>query len=213
MATNIKYSDLISEVLPYLAAYPSDTLAENAIKRAAIEFCSGSMIWKHLPDAMDVIAGENEYILELPQGAEVSMVLNVSLDGAQLDPKTVDWLDSQCSGWLTDAAKPDYYTQIESEKIILAPLPSETVTAGLVLSFALQPSLTSTSFPKWIFSKFPYAITDGALAKLMLIPNKPWTDIQNGSDRRSRFESAIGTARESSSKALGRAPIRSTSYH
>ena len=211
---NIKYSDLLKEVLPHLTADPSDPFTENAIKRAVIEFCAESWVWKHLPDPIDVTASEISCDIEMPPGAEVSMVMDAALSGTPLEPKSIEWLNREVPRWRTEGGKPLYYTQIDPEQIILAPMPSESITGGLALTLALQPAQTANSFPKWIFSKYPYAITDGALAKLMLIPGKPWTDIANGSDRRARFDSAIANARVSSVRGLGRAPVRvSISQH
>ena len=56
-------------------------------------------------------------------------------------------------------------------------------------------------------------LAEGALAKLMMMPNKPWTDIQNGADRRTKFEVGIANARASAVSALGSAPQRVTAQH
>lgn len=210
---NIKYSDLICDVLPALAADPSDPFTENAIKRAAIEFCQDSWVWKHICDAQDVTINESTYDVDVPNGASVAMVMDVLLDGVPLEAKEVGWLNNNVPTWLTDAAIPNYYTQTDPGEIILAPIPSETTSAGLVVTAALQPSRAATGFPEWIFNKFPYAITEGALAKLMLVPGKPWTDLAGGVDRRARFEAAIANARAMAVTGLGRAANRTSSQH
>jgi len=56
-------------------------------------------------------------------------------------------------------------------------------------------------------------LAEGALAKLMMMPNKPWTDIQNGADRRTKFEAGVANARSSAVSALGSAPQRVTAQH
>jgi len=210
---NVKYSELLDEVLPYLAADPSDPVTENAIKRSVIEFCSSSWIWKYLPDPIDVVSGENAYDLEPPPGTDVTTVLSAELDGMPLEPKDIPWLDREIPRWRTVSARPKYFTQVDTEQVILAALPDANITAGLTLTLALQPSQAATSFPKWIFNQYIYVLVDGALAKLMMMPNKPWTDIQNGADRRTKFEAGIANARASSVSALGRAPQRVTAKH
>jgi len=210
---NIKYSELLDEVLPYLAADPSDPVTENAIKRTVIEFCAGSWIWRHLPDPLDVVAGESAYDLEPPPGADVASVIAAELDGVPLAAKDVAWLNKEIPRWRTVAARPKYFTQVDTEQVILAALPDANITAGMTLTLALQPSQSATSFPKWIFNQYLYVLAEGALAKLMMMPNKPWTDIQNGADRRTKFEAGIANARASAVSALGSAPQRVTAQH
>lgn len=210
---NTKYSDLIDDVLPSLAADPSDPVTEHAIKRACIEFCNGSWIWKHLPDPIDVAAGEAYYDLEAPAGADISAVMDAAHDNVPLGAKSVAWLDAQLPGWRTSRAVPKYYTQIDTEQVILASMPDSNIASGLTLTLALQPSQSATGLPKWIFNQFLYTLADGAIARLMLMPGKPWTDLVNGADRRKNFEAGIANARSSALAALGRAAQRGTSQH
>lgn len=210
---NIKYSELLDEVLPYLAADPSDPVTENAIKRSVIEFCAGSWIWKHLPDSVGVVAGENAYDLEPLPGTDVTTVLAAELDGVPLAPKDIPWLNREIPRWRTVAARSKYFTQVDTEQVILAALPDANITAGLTLTLALQPSRSAVSFPKWIFNQYLYVLAEGAISKLMMMPNKPWTDIQNGADRRSKFEAGIANARAYALSALGSASLRTTAQH
>lgn len=210
---NIQYSDLISEVLPQLAADPSDPVTEQAIKRAVIEFCRESWIWQFFPEPQSIRAGVLEYDLEPPSGAEIAAVIDVQYNKVPLTPKSVVWLNKELPGWRTTTAAVKHYTQIDTEQVILAPLPADNITGGLVMTLALQPSQTATGFPKWIWNQFVYQITEGAIAKLMLMPNKPWTDLATGADRRLRFEQGFNDAREAAVSALGRASVRVTAQH
>jgi len=210
---NTKYSDLLDDVLPSLAADPSDPVTEYAIKRACIEFCSGSWIWKHLPDPIDVVAGENAYDLESPAGSDISAVMAAEHNVVPLDPKNVEWLNREIPGWRTTRRTPKYFTQVDTEQVILAGVPDANIASGLTLTLALQPSQSSTGLPKWIATQYLYDLADGAISRLMLMPNKPWTDLQNGADRRAKFDAAIANARANAVSALGRAPTRTASQH
>lgn len=211
--SNIKYADLIHDVLPFLAADPSDPFTEAMIKRAAIEFCKESWVWKHVCDAQDVTVSEGTYDLDIPNASSVATVMDVLLSGVPLEAKEIGWLNANVPTWLTDAATPRYYTQTEPEKLMLAPVPSETTAGALTVTVALQPSQSASGLPEWIFNKFPYEITDGALAKLMLVPGKPWTDLAGGVDRRAKFEAAIANARAMAVTGLGRAANRTSPQH
>ncbi len=212
MATT-KYSDLVTEVLPVLAADPSDPVTEHAIKRAAIEFIGKSWVWRDLPDAIDVTQGEAAYDLEPPQGADISMVVTAILDGTPLDPTTPEWLDQNVRDWRTEQDTPRYFAQVDTEQVILAKVPSSTVTAGLVLTVAVQPSVNSTGIPKWIASKYLDEITSGALARLLLMPGQPWTDMALGKDHEGKFKAGIANARADIVAGLNSAPTRTSSQH
>lgn len=210
---NIKYSELLDEVLPNLAADPSDPVTENAIKRAVIEFCAQSWVWKYLPDAIDVTAGEANIDLEPLPGTDIAAVIAAELQGLPLDAKSLDWLNANEPRWRSERGTPRYYTQTDTEQVILARVPDASSTAGLTLTLALQPSHNATGFPKWIFNQYVYALADGAMAKLMLMPAKPWTDVVNGQDRRAKFDAAIANARAAAVAGLGRAAVRVAAQH
>ena len=212
MATT-KYADLLDEVLSYLAADPSNPVTENAIKRAVIEFCAGSWIWKYLPDTLTTLSGEAFYDLEPPTGADVSVVMHVALDGVPLTHKSIEWLDVELPRWRTTGGTPKYFSQIDSEQIVLAPMPDAGVTNGLSMTLALQPSQSATGFPAWIGNQYFEDLVNGALSRLMLMPNKPWTDIINGAGRRAAFDAAMNNARASAVRSLARAEIHSKSHH
>lgn len=212
MAT-VKYSDLLPEVLPNLAADPSEPVTVNAIKRACIQFCRESWVWKHLPDPADLAAGETTYDLEVISGADVSAVMNVTANGVPLKNRNTAWLDTELPGWRTTRATPKYYTQVDTQQIILAPVPDINVTAGLVMTLAMQPSQRATGIPAWIYNQYLYSLAHGALAYLMLMPGKAWTDKELGASYFKLFEGAIADARADAESALGRAPVRSSYQH
>lgn len=211
--STIKYSELLPDVLPYLKADPSDPVTERAVKRAVIEFCAGSWIWQYLMDPIDLVAGESFYDLETPTGGDISAVMHVECNGMPLENKSLEWLNKEHPSWRIDRETPKWFTQITPDQIILAKVPDVTVVGGLYVTMAAEPSRASSSFPKWICNQYIYTLVDGALSTLMLMPDKPWTDTQNGAARLANFNAAINNARASGIAALSRAPLRTTSQH
>ena len=188
-------------------------MAINAIRRSVIEFCRETWVWKFLADPLSVQAGNAFYDLECPTGTDITTVMDVSLNNVPLENKPTTWLDEELPGWRTVRKTPKYFTQVDTEQIILAAVPEVNLSNGLTLTLALQPSHTSTAFPKWIFGQYYQTIADGAVAKLMLMPKKPWTDLQNGADRRASFLAGLAGASADAANALGRAPVRSKPQH
>lgn len=210
---NIKYSDLLDEVLQTLMEGAPHPTIEQAIKRTVIDFCARSWVWKFLAEPMDVLAGVSTYELEPEVSSDITMVMNVAYDGKNLTNKSPDWLDQNTPGWRTVQETPRYFTQVDTEQIILAGVPNSTLRGALLVTAALQPSNTSKDFPKWLFNQHRDALATGALSRLMLMPGKPWTDLPTGSDLRSTFESTIGNARANAVMGLGRAATRTTAQH
>lgn len=210
---NSDYSELLGDVLPYLAADPSDPVTEGAIKRAVIEFCSQTGVWLYPCAPMNVEAGVLTYQLTPPIDAMVVGVADVFYDGHQIDAKSFASLNATKPGWMTNHGTPDAYTQVESDRLILAPLPSANLAGGLVFTLKLAPTYDAISAPAWLLSKYRNALAEGALSRLMLMPNKPWTDTQNGIDRRTRFESHIANAIYEATTGTAAAVIRTTPQH
>lgn len=207
-----KYTDLFNEVLPVLPGV-SEALATNEIRNTIIEFCRDSWCWRQFSDPQLVLAGLNTYDLDPPAGAEVVMALVVKVDGKELDPKSEADLTALCPRWQTEPGTPKYFLTDDPSQIILAPVPDTKIAGGLVVTVALQPTRTSTSFPGWIWSRYFDGLAAGAKARLMEMPGKPWTNLQLSAVYRARFDAAVAGAKVDSQKSLSRAALRTRSYH
>ena len=209
---NAAYLTLRPEVLLHLAADPSDPVIEHAIKMATIEFCAESWIWRHLHAAIDIAADQQDYALDIPEESVAALVLSASLDDKPLDPMAVDALDLASPRWRVLTGDPEYVTQVDPDGFMLSPIPT-TTDGQLYLTVALQPSMDSDGAPDWLLNKYAEALADGALARLMVMSDKPWTDIDGGAYRRIRFDVAIAKARASAACGMGRSLLRTTPCH
>lgn len=196
-----------------LASDPSEPALLAAIKRAVIQFCDESWVWKHQMDPIDVVAAQLEYDLEPLAGTDVSTVMTVKLDGVRIDPRRIDQLEEEMPDWNTIGGRPKYWTQTNQDQIILARVPDMNMPGQLQILLALKPTQRATSFPKWIYSQYVYDIAKGAIAYLMLMPKKQWTAKDLGAEYMKEFEAAIAKARDDGVKGLSRAPVRVTSQH
>lgn len=210
---NTDYIDLLDDVLPSLAADPSDPVTEAAARRVVTEFCAATWVWQHLPAPVNVVANQASYPITAPADADIASVLTVEHDGAPIEARSVEWLNANAPRWRTSAATPRHFTQIEQDQLILAPLPSAGLAQGLTMTLALQPKRTATGAPAWLMTKYRYSLVDGVLARLMLMANKPWSDPANGQDRRNSYEAAVANARADAVAALGGGVLRVTPQH
>jgi hypothetical protein len=211
--SNIKYTDLLPEVLPHLTSLVSDPLAESAIKNAVIEFCRESWVWRHFADAQDVYAGEASIDFEAPAGAEVVQVLSCNLDGLLLSPSSTDSLNESMRGWQTVRGVVKFFVQVDMASLLLAPVPDVTLPRGLLMTLALQPRRAAVAFPQWIAAQYMEALASGALYRMMSMPGKPWSDDAGAALHHARFQESIAAARTAGVNGLGRATLRTTPQH
>ncbi|NSX14950.1 hypothetical protein HTY52_12780 [Cupriavidus taiwanensis] len=207
-----KYTDLFNEVLPELPGV-SEALATNAIRNTIIEFCRGSWCWRYFMDPLPVLAGLSACELDPPPGAEVTQVLVAKVDGKEILPKSETDLTALMPRWQTETGTPKYYLTDDPMQIILAPVPDTKIMGGLVVTVALQPTRGSTGFPTWIWSRYFDALASGAKARLMAMPGKPWTNLQQAVLYRAQFELTVAAAKVESQNSLSRGPMRTASYH
>lgn len=209
----MKYSAFYSDVLPHLAADPSEPVLDNALRNTAIEFFRESWAWREYADPISVEANTATYDVELPPGSDIVTVLSVTLDGRPLDPSTADDLDRIRPRWMTETGVPKQFTMTNSRQVILAPVPDLNYVDGLVMWFALMPTRTASSIPDWAANLYWDSIVAGTMAYLMEMPKRPWSDEKEGPRRRRAFNAAIASARESAVRGLARAPTRTAPQH
>lgn len=207
----IKYSDLIPEVVAKVDA--SDPVTESAIRRAVIEFCARSWVWKYMPDPSNIDAGINTYDVEKDIGAEVAMVISVTVDGQKIDPTSPEWLDANVRDWRTATGQAKYFTQLDTDQLVLVAVPQASIANGLSLIVALQPDFASKSFPKWIATKYLDTIVNGAMSRILLMQGQAWSNHAAGLEFQSRFNSGIADAREDGVSGLSRSTTRTASMH
>jgi hypothetical protein len=204
----VKYTAFYSDVLPHLKADPSEPVLDNALRNTAIEFFRESWSWRVYTDPISVEAGVPEYDVELPTGTDIVTVLSVTLNGAPINPNTNDELDRLRPRWTSDTGLPKWYTMTESTSIVLAPVPDQNFTDGLVMHLALMPTRSATSITDWAANLYWDGIVAGTIAYLMEMPEKPWSNEKFAANRRRVFNSAVASARESAVRGLSRAPLR-----
>lgn len=211
--SQMAYSNFVNDVLTKLAADPGEPVALSAIRRTAIKFCAKSWVWKHFCDPDTILPRIAEYEIDCPANADIAAVIDVSVDGLPIEPKTIEWLNAEYPDWRSRSGNVKFCTQINSENLMLAPVPCAHLPNKLLVTIALHPSLNSTGLPKWIGTQYYSDIVSGAAADLMLMGNKPWTDAKYGQELAAQFESTCNNARTDSVSGLGRAPLRTRSEH
>lgn len=185
------YSSLVKEVLPYVPMCP-DTLVEQNIRAAAIEFCERSKAYILDMDPFTTISGVYEYDFEIPSGTEVHQILYMTEDGNDMDPISPRSLELNYPDWRDRTGNPHVYLQKTPTSFWLVPVPSGA--RQVIVSVALKPSRTSNNIDTTISNQYRDAIIYGALYRLLRMPSREWTDVNAAREYLAQFNMEITQA-------------------
>jgi|TARA_B100000035_G_scaffold58665_1_gene46961 hypothetical protein len=185
------YSSLIKEVLPYVPLCP-DTLAEQAIRSATIEFCERSKAYILDMDPFNTISGVYEYDFEIPTGTEVHQVLYMTYNGRDMDPISPRSLELNYPDWRDRTGNPHVYLQKTPTTFWVVPVPSGS--DQIIASVALKPTRSSNNIDTTISNTYRDAIIYGALYRLLRMPHREWSDIGAAQEYSFQFSQEIQQA-------------------
>jgi hypothetical protein len=187
------FEDLLPQLLGEAPGCP-DVTAINALRRATIEFCERTHAWSELQeDPTPLEEGVHTYEIEAPAGARVELVLEVWVNGAPLTGKSMAEIGRLVPGWQTATAnRPVYFNAEEGEnQLRLFPIPAALNGELLTARVAYAPTSTSNRIADSVANKDLEALISGALGRLMVMPNKAWSNAPLASYHLERFEAAI----------------------
>lgn len=233
MATML-FSEFLSGILVDVPGCP-DFAIEREVRNAAIQLCRRSLCWRQKLDPITVLANVGSYTLDKPtSGTRIIKIYDVVLSTPSIDPaiaqpdvrllqsKTVQALDAANPTWRQSQAQalaasylsisPTlFYTQDTPDAILLAGVPVMNGTLDVLASVA--PTITATGMDAWVAEQHYEAIIHGAKARLMAIPQKPWTDFNAAAWHTTEFDTAISGANVEAAQGFqSDAPIRTTGY-
>ncbi len=186
----ISYEALLPDILPMVYGCP-DTLVENSIRSAVIELCEKASVYQVELDPLTTVGGIYEYDLEAPSGTSVQKILWVSHLGKDLEPITSTLLEQRIPKWREGNGVPKYYVQQGAALFWLAPVPTATAVSSTLLRAVLKPTHSSTACDNDVMNDYRDTIINGALFRLLRIPNKDWTDFAGAQVYSSLFNQGV----------------------
>lgn len=174
-------SDLTTRVIGFVDSVPLDTILRHVmpivpqlphemaldyVRQSYIELARRSSILVARL-VQDYQAGVNDYPILTPDGYEMFQMMAVDHPSY----RRVDYWQGQNSGlWNTR------FDIVDNKSIYFHTAPSVDSEGTLILYVSLLPSNCCGRIPSSVEVPYGYAIAEGALSKLLLIPNKPWTN-------------------------------------
>jgi hypothetical protein len=193
MATSA-WTEWDQDVLPEVPGADAPFVRHH-VKLAAIEFCERAWVWVVDQGTFPVAAGANEYDWEPPANTEVARILHAWIGKAPLHPKTGGELSALYGDYMQAEGPPQFFIQDVPEKFILVPKPTASSADGVTAKIAVKPTRAATGLDTVIFNRWHRIITAGALASLLGMGRKPWTDIPRSQLMADRFEQGIAKAK------------------
>lgn len=198
---------LLDDFLPSIRPYApgvADPTAYFAIRQAAIEFCERTRLWR-FEDEFQVNSEDADGLMA-PPDAVVHEIESAWFDDHKLTPQTTRWLDRNCVGWQTGLANgfPQYVTQKSQNEVSIAPRGTGTVR----LVMFLKPSQDADEVPDFLVDQHRETIAQGALARILMIPNQSFTSPDAAMAYSMAFGQALDRLSAKGFTGQQRAPVR-----
>lgn len=182
-------SVLLEDFMPLIRPHAlncSPPVIEGAVVEVAIDFCEATKVWRHKANFVSDMIEPGLVMLAAPAGAKLYEVERVWFEGRKLDKATIADLPPE----IYDGS-PQQYTQIQREQITVWPCSLGTTFA---VSMIIKPSRAAQELPDFLLEDYGDAIADGVIAKLLLMPERPWSQPQLGAYHKGLFEDAKNKA-------------------
>jgi hypothetical protein len=180
--TSVSLDLWFPEVVPTAIQAPN-VVIRRQLADACRDFCKRTMLWTYELPAIDVVANEPEYDL-VTTGAEIVGADRAKFDGKTINPVAETALDeddtqTDMNSWRTQTTDiPERFFITFEKKIRLVYIPDADLAGGLVAWAILQPLITATDVPAFLWENFKDMIMDGAKYRLLSIQDMPWTDMK-----------------------------------
>ena len=178
--------------LPYVQVNVPDcpkALIVEAIRQKVIEFCQRSLFLRQELDGFYTVADDNEYDLSPPVDNNIAQLLMLKVNKRELEPKTQDDLEEIYQEWRDQSGEPSYFFLKNTYTAILVPKPMGVYPVRILV--ALKPTQAAQGVDESIFEEYKDAIKHGALAYLMLMAEKTWSNPNMSAFYQSQFDAAI----------------------
>lgn len=177
-------------------------VAEQAVRQAAIEWFERTSCWRSTI-TVNSSNGAATYAMPVPPGAAVVRIMDARVDGERVSVLTaeqaIDPTSWRAAVWTSDRVTFD-----------VEPVPGAT-SQRYDLTVALKPTQAALTIPLAQFEHHAESIASGALARLLRIKGKDWTDLTEAQVCFREFERRVATMSAQVSRGFARSRSRSNS--
>ena len=131
-------------------------------------------------------------------------ITRAEFNGRKIDFSRAE-ADREISSWRNRTGVPEY---IGANAMSLMLMPTPATSGMLTMTVALKPSPDADGIDDSIFDEYREAIVHGALARLMLSPKKPYTNMQLAQYHYQLFAIRVADAGMRAARGHTRAPLQ-----
>lgn len=198
------FNDFYPYVMPNVQGCPTQ-IVKTALRCAINDFCERTLLWRHMFDPADVVAGQKDYAFVPPVGSVITKPTYVSVNGFILQPTNEEDLDRQVQSWRdSESSQPGLFYMDYNSNLILVPTPAADIVGGLTFETALKLDATSETLPDWLFQNWAEIIAHGALMRLHAMFGKVWADTQTVAYHKMKFREGVTFAKSRAMKSFVR---------
>lgn len=211
--TKLPFETFLDDVMPELPGCPTD-LALRHIRRTLNDFGFQTRYLTVWLDPISTTAGGAAYGI-VPTDTDLQLVRpeEVRYNGDELDPVSVDELNTEEPAWRTETGEPRVYTREDDDQIKLVYIPTTSTTDALRVKVSVTPDFDATGFAKVFYDRFADGIAAGVKARLMSMPKKPWSDPATAEKYLRDYQVEVDTAKHLADKSLSGARRRTRTYY
>ena len=202
------HTDFLDYVMPQVPGATNE-MALLEIKNTIIDFCEKSLILQETLDPVPAIENVMDYDLDPPSNRLVVKIMKAWFKGTELTPVSIDEIQSpswynQNADYVVLHSDPRMITQKDTETFSVYPIPGKTEPNVMTLRVALKPTRSASSIDDFIFENYAETIGHGAIARLYLSPDKPYTNPQMAMARNALYMAGLNVARDRALKGYVR---------
>lgn len=210
----VPYTSFLPYVLPYVMGC-TEPLAVQVVRDVCIEFAEHTLLTATTLDPIPLIAKIDTYDLDSAPGTVVQQITQAWLETHRLTIINADSREARVEMFnrtFADANRepghPTALMQNPDNTFTLNAVPGETVKGAITIRALVKPARTSTSVDSLLFNDYAPALGAGAVARLMNLPNEPFSNPAMAPIHESVYLRARHQARIRANKAMGRTNLQ-----
>lgn len=206
------YDDFLPYVLQDVPGCP-EIAAVHAIRNTVIDFCEKSLVLQADLDPVSLVAGTADYDLEPPAGTLVTQIIKLYYRNQELAPAARDEIEraayfNPAAINADERADPRTWSQKDQRTFSVFPIPKNAEKDAITIRVSLKPTRSSSSCDSVLFEDYAEYIGAGAKARLMLTPNKAYTNPNLVVTQNQLYMQGVNMARQRASRNHTRANLR-----
>jgi len=182
-----EYVDLVERVAADVPG-AMDNLILREIARGVADFFRRTEAWRVDITGATYTTDNMVFTSGVPEDTRVMGIIELRHDDVPLRPKTMAAMQADYIN--TSTGTPKVYSLPEDDVCTVTPYGASTDT-GFRGRAIVYPTLSNTEFPDLLYDRYEETICMGVISRLLLQPQKTWTNRQLGGDYLQLYEGQL----------------------